>query len=1164
MKKNEIRKHWWIIFAGFFSLIISFLWFRNGLVKATGESGLFFSILQRQLDLSISTWSDSTIGETPFSFNGSIPLLVVLYLLNLILPNYIVQALFFSLCIFLAIVGVGGILKIVKPNTSQLVLVLSGIGYCFNPYSIVFIWNRFLYNYTFAYCFVPFVLLLYLYYIKSPNLKRLLFLFLTCLFGSFAFTGIAYLLVFMLIVFFTSFYILVKSKDKIRSMVTIVFAGSCIVVSQFFWLLPFYAGNRLGVGQSTSFFSEQGNLNTTMKLSEYYGGILNKLTMIRGDMSALAYEGVPWAVWYSKSLVTTTAFISVLFIVVGLFALFKFKLRHKWFLAFSFIASLLFVNGTALPLSNLYLLLYKVSPVLGALRNPYEKAGFAFYILAFLIWGLLLSMLNDRKSKGPFLLMVVSSIIWWSVIAAPIFDGRVFTYKHATSNDPKVGFSVDVPAYYSDLSSHIDSDPRLTRVLALPITGEGVVHKWNPGYDGVESYNGLLNKSAISLDTTTGQLPQIAKYIKSAETQEILSASRVLNVSDLVLRGDLVMPVDSPTSEQLASSVSNFAENFDSKTDFGGSLISSYKLNNSEVYPRLYATDDELITSVNKVIFAPGVIGDKSTSINSNSVSPDIYFPTTSFVEQIDVVRPSYEVNQLIPLPHVSHQRNSRFYPLVRIREDFWKLTNGFELMPITMTLSFKRLVEIEPFVGDDTDSSDLKEALLDYETSIDDLIKEAKFQIANDGGNRPFWELVMTSHIRRLEEYFARSNSKKDLIGKTIEVIKQKVYDSNVFPLFDNLINGDKEKQVLYRYIFDEVENGEYNLKLKSRSGTLDFVGSIQSNEKVDLVKNNGSESVSIPLKIDQKKNEVRVQVSTKSDLIFDQEQSLSSLSSEKKKMRFGIPANVGQGQLLLSFRYKIVRGNGPRVDVYRSINESKPLISERYPTDTYDFDWKYKTISIPTNSSTGDLYVDFIAEPSNDCQEVNPYDLECKNLAYREVYDRHTDFIIDDLVATFQPKLEVLLESSGRKGAKEYEVRPLRFTRLNPSMYLVDVQSDNSNIVLLEQFHTGWQFYRHNGSVDGQTQFNYENKNVSELKNSISIINEVILSVKTFFQKPVYGKDNQSVAHGYANAWRDVDSGTYLLQFNPQRLFYLGFIATFVMSVSLFLIAFFYEKKN
>lgn len=1163
MRNLKTKNQWWIFFAALFSLTVSLIWFRSGLVKATGESGLFFSILQRQLNISINTWSDSTIGETPFSFNGSIPLLVVLNLINLFLPDYVVQALFFASCIFFAIVGVGGILKTVKPNTTQLVLVLVGIGYCFNPYSMVFIWNRFLYNYTFAYCFIPFLLLLYLNYIKSPNLKRIIYLFIACLVGSFAFTGIAYLIVFMAIVVFVSLYILLTSKNKISSLINMTFAGACIVISQIFWLIPFYAGNRLGVGQSTSFFSDQGNLNTTMKLSEYYGGIFNKLTMIRGDMSALAYEGVPWAVWYSKSLVSTTALISVLFIILGLFALFKFKVKHKWFLTFSFFASLLFINGTALPLSNLYLLLYKISPVLGALRNPYEKAGFAFYLLAFLVWGILLSMLNDRKSKGPFLVLIISSIVWWSVIAVPIFDGTVFTYKHATSNDPRIGFSVDIPDYYDELRNQIDSDERLTRVLALPMTGEGVVHKWNPGYDGVESYNGLLNKSAISLDTTTGQLPQIARYIRSAEAGEILSASKILNVSDLILRNDIVMPVESPTSDQLAGAMSSLSSSFESRISFGDNSVISYKLKDSEVMPRVYSTSNNSIVSVNKAVFAPGVIGD-ATSVRSKYDEPDIYFPTTNFVEQIDVVKPSYDANQLIPLPHVSHQRSSKLYPLVRIREDFWKLTNGFELMPITMTLSFKRLVEIEPLIGDGGGMDQLKKALVDYEDSIDDLIKEANFQIVNDGGNRPFWELVMTSHLRRLEEYFAKSNMGKDLLGKTIDNVRKKTYDSNVFPLFDNLIKGDKEQQVIYRYIFDEVENGKYNLNLKSKSGKLDFVGSVQVNEEVESLKNTNDAATSFPFVVNQKKNEVRVQVGTKSDLIFDQEQSLSSLSSENKRLRFGIPANIGQGQLLLSFRYKIVRGNGPRVDVYRSINESKPIISERYPTDTYDFDWKYKTISIPTNSSTGDLYVDFIAEPSNDCQKVNPYDLECKNLAYREVYDRHTDFLVDDLVATFQPKIEVVLELAKSSAEDSKELLPLKFSRLNPSMYLVDVGADNSNVVLLEQFHPGWQFYRVDGVVDGSVKFEYELSGVSEHVNELSTINQIFLSIKTLFQKPEYDQDDQSMAQGYANIWSNVDKGVYLLHFNPQRLFYLGFIATFILSILLFVLVSLYEKKN
>jgi hypothetical protein len=1163
MNKNKIVKQWWVVFAAIFSLAICLFWFRNGLIKATGESGLFFSILERQLNLSLNTWADSTIGETPFSFNGSIPLLVLLNVLNQFLPDFFVQAMFFAMCIFFAIVGVGGLLKMFKPDTKQFLLLAAGVAYCFNPYSIVFIWNRFLYNYTFAYCLIPLLLFLFLRMVLRPSLRKMITFFSVSLLGSFAFTGIAYFLVFLGMLSLLSIYLLIISNEKKRMFFSIAITGLVFISSQLFWLLPFYAGNRLGVGQSTGFFSEQGNLHTTMKLSEYYGGILNKLTMVRADMPELAYEDVPWAVWYSKSLVTTTTLISVLVIVVGLVSLFKFNLRHKWFLTFSFLASLLFINGTSLPLSNLYLLIYKISPTLGALRNPYEKAGFAFYLVAFLVWGALLSSLGSRKNKGPFYVLLSASLIWWLVMAVPIFDGRVFTYKHITSNDPRVGFSVDIPNYYNDLSAQVDTDNKLTRVMALPLTGEGVVHKWNFGYDGVESYNGLLNKAAISLDTTTGQLPQIAKYLKSAGVEQTLSAARLLNVSDIIIRNDIVMPVDSPTSSQLIESIDPFSDVFDKKQEFGDSSVYLYSLKDNLVAPRIYAADSNSLVYINKIKFDPNLIDKNQTTVNSTSKDADMYYPATNFVEPIEVIRPSYESNQLVPLPHVSHQRFSRLYPLVRLREDFWKLTNGFELLPITMTLSYKRLVEIEPLISDQSSQKLLENALDDYKSSIEDLIKEANYQILVEGGNRPFWELVMFSHLKRLEEYSLKASQNKDLLNEVIKEVNSKIYQANVFPFYDNQLQGDKDRHVVYRYVFDGVLKGNYKINLLSKSGNLDFVGGIQINNINSNLTKISSDSYSVPFTTDLEKNEIRVKVETKSETILNEERSLSSLSQEGKKSRFKIPSNVGQGQLLLSFRYKIVRGNGPRVEIYRSINESRPIVGERYPTDTYDFDWKYKTISIPTNSTTGELYVDFIAEPSNDCQKSNPYDLECKNQSFREVYDRHTDFLIDDLVATYQPKIEVNLQKSEKVDLVKGMPIPLSFTRLNPAMYVVEVK-DKSNIVLLEQFHPGWQLYGIKNDVGGELINEYGEYGVSEFKSNSSLLKDAILSIKTLISRSSYDQNNQKYANGYANIWNDVEEGVYLLHFNPQRLFYLGIFATIILSISLACVIIVYEKKK
>src|SRR4030042_6546292 len=89
------------------SSFLTFIWFKNGNIMASGESGLLFYNLNRYFHLSKYTWTDLSLGNSIGIGVATLPTYWFLSeLQNLGTPTYIIQAIFFELGLVTAGVGV--------------------------------------------------------------------------------------------------------------------------------------------------------------------------------------------------------------------------------------------------------------------------------------------------------------------------------------------------------------------------------------------------------------------------------------------------------------------------------------------------------------------------------------------------------------------------------------------------------------------------------------------------------------------------------------------------------------------------------------------------------------------------------------------------------------------------------------------------------------------------------------------------------------------------------------------------------------------------------------------------------------------------------------------------------------------------------------------------
>lgn len=171
------------------------------------------------------------------------------------------------------------------------------------------------------------------------------------------------------------------------------------------------------------------------------------------------------------------------------------------------------------------------------------------------------------------------------------------------------------------------------------------------------------------------------------------------------------------------------------------------------------------------------------------------------------------------------------------------------------------------------------------------------------------------------------------------------------------------------------------------------------------------------------------------------------------------------------------------------------------------------------------------------------NPDNLDVKNFQVKKVY---------------QPQIVLKLIRPIRQEVTYFPPK-LTFARINPTKYKIKVEEASGpySLIFAESFSRGWKVYvlplkKENNLFDRVTKSYFDNR-VLEGVNQSRLFNRYIFET---WGKPSLPEERHLLVNGYANLWKinpEDSSGNknyeIILEYRPQRLFYLGFFVTLLV---------------
>src|SRR3989344_2340664 len=172
-------------------LILTLIWFHNGLILGEGEEGLIFYNPSKNLELSKSTWVEINTGMPNLYW---LPRLPILYWTSILVDNFgispfVIQAGLFYILLLTGTISVFFLTRFFLElgHLSYLISFVAAVFYLLNPFSFSQVWGRNLYPQYFSFALLPLSLLLLAMALKQKNYLYLLLLLIASLIFSWAF-----------------------------------------------------------------------------------------------------------------------------------------------------------------------------------------------------------------------------------------------------------------------------------------------------------------------------------------------------------------------------------------------------------------------------------------------------------------------------------------------------------------------------------------------------------------------------------------------------------------------------------------------------------------------------------------------------------------------------------------------------------------------------------------------------------------------------------------------------------------------------------------------------------------------------------------------------------------------------------------------------------------
>ena len=536
MKRIISNKYFLVIIA---ALLLSFIWFKDGLILGTAESGLPFYDLKFHFDLTKYAWAEPALGNATGVNVASSPTYFVLSKLETLgFPNSLIEASVFWFLLATAGIFIYLLTKQLFPKIKPKYLLICVFFYWFNPLFAVNIWNRFLINFMFFWALLPCLLFLYIKGLRDKDLRYAILCALSTLIFSYALTSLAFVaMIVILIAFIFLYYVLLTPNKKFVFVYFITTIFSFLLLNAW-WIsqLPFGTSSASYQPIISHFFTSVGNLEGLTSISSRLGQLGYVFRFLH---KTVVLEGPAWISIFNNPLISIFQFF-----LTGVILWVIYKLRSNFevvLLGSIFIFSMFFLKGNSAPLGEIFEFLFVKFSFLQVYRNPFEKMGFIAGLASAPLLALGLSEIEKAirpRWKNTFFLGVTAYVALF--LGFSFWSGKILSDTSLLPADAYKDYKVEVPTYYSQARDWFEENAGGARVVVVPLYGEGITYSWQYPYRGVEVSNILLGVPSISYNTTIPFYNDVVSEIsKDQLSDRLFDYYPYLNAKYLLLRPDI-------------------------------------------------------------------------------------------------------------------------------------------------------------------------------------------------------------------------------------------------------------------------------------------------------------------------------------------------------------------------------------------------------------------------------------------------------------------------------------------------------------------------------------------------------------------------------------------------------------------------------------------------
>lgn len=1036
------------------ALFLVVVWFRDGLLLGTGESGLPFYNLRFQHRGISQAWADPALGVATGINVVSAPTYWVLGKLQQAgLPGYLLQALFFGLLFVVSGVSVYFLTKELFPKVQSRYLLLASFFYWFNPVSLI-VWNRFLYNYMVFWAFLPLALLLFLKGIRKKDYRLAVVASLSTAVFSYALTSIPFNIILWFLFFYTAIFFVLTRKITFSFGIRYFFlTATLFVIFNFWWISQFltfvFSSTKVVV---ESFFSSGGNLGTLSALSTRLGNITDTIRLMHGTF--FNQNELSWSKIYTLFPLTALEYF---FAGLILWVIVKFRKKFSvLYLGGLFIISIFLTKGNNPPLGEIFEWFFTKFTVLQVFRNPFEKFGFLLPLSVAPLFAFGVSEFSKRLKSVKWKRGFISFSFLYVLVflGFPFWTGFVFTSE--AGRRQVESYQVKVPDYYRQANEWFKKQGDNFRFISLPLGGEGMTYTWEKPYSGVELSSILFEVPNISFNTTIPFYNKIVSEISKYQlTEKFLRFMPFINGKYIVWRGDIDFKLRHMANPKTAKSkLEDLVKKGIISKQYETGELAVYKVDDKWFWPKFYMTPNLLLSNqedLGKITdLFPKFPAEKVAILDYRRLSKErqlqgrlVISPDKIFLPQISLATKNFSDQDLMArLFYVKHLPDKWFYPLVRIKERLLTPSKSdyFAWILYRTEILGKRAVEVYKLKALNKSGKLISKAEESYLKELDNLA--------------PFLSEAVASEVIReslLYQFLLLIKTET----KVSQALSDLLLDWNVKPQFE-LPDVEEGKYTVYH--FEVPKDGKYKLVIDKSVVTARWL----LDGKPQVVITNAKESNENLISLSKGSHELAFldQDSRTEELVLEKEE-LTFDDNTKQTWTIDLPDEPSTYKIEFDFRFK--KGGTFQIQFNQDIDqEESSVFSTRVIKDNLYHDWRHWEAEF--KPSVGANLGVLLMSPAK--QEICKRSLLIKKVCREEVARFSVEIRNFRIKRVVQPDVFLVTESN----FPDQTESSVSFTKIYPTLYEVQINKTTDYpeiLVFSELFDNGWKAVFDDGTV-------------------------------------------------------------------------------------------------